>query len=91
VPFNPLQLTLGLGPPSGVSIGRLSGVCVLWDCVPRVYSGGGGCTGGGVSLDLYKIFFYVEAFVYESIILEFPPPTCIAHPGAILLHDDWTV
>ena len=20
-----------------------------------------------------------------------PPPTCIAHPGAILLHDYWTV
>ena len=40
----------GLGPPSGVSIGRLSGVGALWDCVPRVCGGGGGCTGGGVPL-----------------------------------------
>jgi len=23
---------------------------VLWDCVPRVCGGGGGCTGGGVPL-----------------------------------------
>jgi len=43
-------LTLGLGPPSGVSIGRLSGVGALWDCVPRVCDGGGGCAGGGVPL-----------------------------------------
>jgi len=39
----------------------------------------------------YKIFVYFEAIVHESTILSFPPPTCIAHPGAILLHDDWTV
>jgi len=29
---------------------RLSGVGALWDCVPRVCGGGGGCAGGGVSL-----------------------------------------
>jgi len=28
-----------------VNVGRLS---ALWDCVPRVCSGGGGCAGGGV-------------------------------------------
>ena len=43
-------LTLGLGPPSGVSIGRLSGVGALWNCVSRVCGGGGGCAGGGVPL-----------------------------------------
>jgi len=42
-------------------------------------------------LGLYKIFVYFEAIVHESTILSFPPPTCIAHPGAILLHDNWTV
>jgi len=42
-------------------------------------------------VDIYKIFVYFEAIVHESTILSFPPPTCIAHPGAILLHDDWTV
>ena len=40
---------------------------------------------------LYKIFVYFEAVVHESTILSFPPPTCIAHLGAILLHDDWAV
>ena len=33
-----------------VSICRLSGVGALWECVPRVCSGGGGCAGGGVPL-----------------------------------------
>ena len=46
----PKRLTLGLGPPSGVSIGRLSGVGALWDCVSRACGGGGGCAGGGVPL-----------------------------------------
>jgi len=32
-----------------VSIGRLSGVGALWDCVPRVCGGGGGA-GGSVPL-----------------------------------------
>ena len=40
----------GLGPPSGVSIGRLSGVGALWDCVSLVCGGGGGCAGSGVPL-----------------------------------------
>jgi len=40
---------------------------------------------------LYKIFVYVEAVLHKSTILSFPPPTCIAHPAAVLLHDDWTV
>jgi len=39
-----------LGPLSGVSIGRLSWVGALWDCVFRVCGGGGGCAGGGVPL-----------------------------------------
>ena len=42
-------------------------------------------------LGLYKMFVYVEAVVRESTILSFPPPTCIAHPAAILLHGYWTV
>jgi len=29
---------------------RPSGVCALWDCVPRVCGGGGSCAGGGVPL-----------------------------------------
>jgi len=33
-----------------VSIGRLSGVGALWDCVSRVCGGGGGCASGGVPL-----------------------------------------
>jgi len=41
---------LTLGPPSGVRIGRLSGVGALWDCAPRVCGGGSGCAGGGVPL-----------------------------------------
>jgi len=36
---------------------------------------------------LYKILFYFEAFVHESIILLLPPPTCIAHMVARLLQD----
>jgi len=40
---------------------------------------------------LYKILVYFEAVVHESTVRVFPPPTCIAHPGAILVHDYWTV
>ena len=40
-----------------------------------------------VVVGLYKILFYFEAVVHESIILLLPPPTCIAHTIAILLHD----
>jgi len=43
------------------------------------------------SFGLYKILFYFEAAVHESTLLSFPPPTYIAHPGAILLHDYWAV
>ena len=42
------------GPGStfgGDSIGRLSGVGALLDCVPRVCGGGGGCAGGDVPLE----------------------------------------
>ena len=42
-------------------------------------------------LGLYNILFYFEASVHESTILSFPAPTCIAHPGAVLLHDYWAV
>jgi len=42
-------------------------------------------------LGLYKILFNFEAVVQESTILSFPPPTCIAHTVAILLHDYWAV
>ena len=38
----------GPGPSFGVSIDRLSGVGALWDYVPHVCGGGGGCAGGGV-------------------------------------------
>ena len=33
----------------------------------------------------YKILFYFEAFVHESMILLLPPPTCTARTIAILL------
>jgi len=47
-----LEPKLTLGPLSGVSIGRLSEVGALWDCVPRVYGSGGQlrrrrCAAGG--------------------------------------------
>jgi len=34
---------------------------------------------------LYKTFVHFKADVHELTILFSPPPTCIAHPGAILL------
>jgi len=37
-------------------------------------------------LSLYKICVHFQAVVHESIILLFPPTTCIAHTTAILLH-----
>jgi len=46
---------------------------------------------GGETLGLYKIFVYFEAVLHESTIFSFSPPTYNAHPGAILLHDYWTV
>jgi len=36
-------------------------------------------------IGLNKILFYIEECVHESIILSWPPPTCIAHTIAILL------
>jgi len=42
-------------------------------------------------LGLYKICVYFEAVVHKSTILSLYPLTCIAQPGAILLHDYWTV
>jgi len=44
-----------------------------------------------VLFGLYKIFFYFEAFVHESIILSFPSPTCIGHTVAIQMHNYWAV
>jgi len=38
-----------------VSIGRLSGVGALWDCVPHVYGGGGGCACSGVPLGVVPV------------------------------------
>ena len=40
---------------------------------------------------LYKIVFSCETVVHESTMRSFSTPTCIAHPGAILLHDYWAV
>ena len=53
------------------------GLITLWTCLLLV--------------GLYKILFHFEACVNESIILLCPPPTCIARPGTILLHDYWAV
>jgi len=50
----------GLGPPSGVSIGRLSGVGALWDCVPRVCVDVGGCAGSGGPLGAVPALFWWE-------------------------------
>jgi len=68
--FNPRRsLTLGLGPLFGASIGRLSGLGALWDYVPRVCSGGGGCAGGGVPLGAVPALSWcgeVSLGVYKS-------------------------
>ena len=42
-------------------------------------------------LRLYKILFYFEAFVHESIILSLPTPTCTARTIAIRLHVDCAI
>jgi len=39
----------------------------------------------GLGFGLYKIFVYFKADVHELTIIFSPPPTCIAHAGAILL------
>jgi len=43
-------------------------------------------TAASSGIGLYKILFYFEAFVHESIILLLPPPACIARTIAVLLH-----
>jgi len=58
-------------------------------------------TGGGTrdeeatwplrQLGLYKMFFYFQSFVHESIVLSFFWPACIAHTVAILLHNYWAI
>jgi len=67
--------TLGLGPPSGVSIGRLSGVGALWDCVPRVCGGGGGCAGGGVPLGAVPVLSWCGEVSLGGI--QSSPPRCV--------------
>ena len=42
-------------------------------------------------LDLYKILFYFEPWVHESIVLSFFRPACIAYTVAILLHGYWAI
>jgi len=49
------------------------------------------CLAGPPMVGLYNIFFYFEAFVHESIILSFPPPTCIGHTVATVMYDQWAV
>ena len=44
-----------------------------------------------LQLDFYKIFFYFQSFVHESIVLSFFRPACIAHAVAILFHDYWAI
>jgi len=41
---------------------------------------------GVAQFAIYKILFYFEAFVHESIIRALPPPTCIARTIAIPSH-----
>jgi len=63
--------------------------------------GGGGsdaCVGAGEArgpvdryIGLYKILFYFESFVHESIVLSFFRPACIGHTVAILSHDYWAI
>jgi len=36
---------------------------------------------------LYNFLFHCKAFVHKSIIYILPPTICIAHTGAVLLHD----
>ena len=50
----PASTCLSTDPRPGPSFAGehrpLTGVGALWDCVPRVCGGGGGCAGGGVPL-----------------------------------------
>jgi len=42
-------------------------------------------------VSVYKIFFYFESFMHESIVSSFAPPTCIAYTVVIVLHDCWAI
>jgi len=44
-----------------------------------------------MNLGLYKIFFYFQSCVHESIFLSFFRPACIFHTVAILFHDYWEI
>jgi len=63
-------------------------MCDLFLCYNAFISGS---EKGALPIILYEILFYSEAVVHESTIFSIPPPTCIARPGAILLHDYWAV
>jgi len=68
--------TLGLGPPSGASIGRSSGVGALWDYVPRVCGGGGGCAGCSVPLGAVPVLSWCGEVSLQGIQSSSPA----AHP-----------
>jgi len=62
--------TLGLGPLSGVTIGRLSGVGALWDCVSRVWWS---CAGGGVPLGAVLMLSWCgEVSLWDILIIFWP-------------------
>jgi len=42
-------------------------------------------------IGLHKRLYFCETVMHESTIRSFPPPTCIARPDAIVLHDYWAV
>jgi len=42
-------------------------------------------------LGLCNVFFYVQSFMHESIVLSFVRPACIAHIVAIRLHGYWAI
>jgi len=46
---------------------------------------------GGAIIGRYKICFYLESFVHESIALSFLRPLCISRFNPILLHDYWAI
>ena len=48
----------------------MSGVGALWDGVPRVYGGGGGCAGGGVPLGAVPVLsWYGQVSLGVNIII----------------------
>jgi len=50
-----------------VGIGRSSGVGALWDCVPRVCGGGGGCADGGVPLGAVPVLSWCGAVSLSGV------------------------